>query len=1218
MKKSLYFGLIAVLGLVGCTRNQEIDISDANLSLVAKTESSSDSRTIVEGGCHVYWEPGDEIMVFTGEISAKFTTDITASSASATFNGTFGEETWPDDMELWAVYPYSEEAVFDGETITTVLPSEQVARVGSFGKDMNLAVAHSTGTTLQFYNVGGGIRFSVTEEGIKKVMFEGLGGEIISGKVKIGFENGLPVVQEVSNGSQFITLLPPEGSETFQKDTWYYIVAIPGVLEKGYKLRFYKDSDYARKVSEKAVQIKRSIYGNIEKADEGIEYEATTTHFPETEEEWGYSDQMALDVTEKIHSIVSALASSDEFCESIQDVIDQVLLIDGVLSVSKTEDSKGIMIQLSDESWINYMYEIPGYYDIEEDENETPQINNHEPYPSKANKVYLNKTTPNNKKALIVAPYQSRGCNGDVSRGFISIDYNYVEEQLNSVGYLVTSLKNKNFTISDLTGDKLKQYGLIIFGTHGNYALRSSDGEYQTIIDTGIDFKEKDSIPQRERLARVIYYDDNGKNGHYNLTASWLRGTISDQTAGAYGNAIVIMSACLSYRISDLAYYFIDHGATAYCGNYSVSGIPLNKPLVNSMVHSLCCGLDAKRAVEYSERDPLFTDHLLHEFILSQHPFSFHSLIRDDVYEAFLVNPYPKDLFRRVDNGYVTFSWEQNKTNGNYSFDLYVDGNKLKTTYGKSFKMYTDILGEHNWYVVANLTLNGEIVASYRTDGKPFTILDQHCVTPRAVDLGLSVKWGSFNLGATERETYDCYYYAWGETDRIIYGKDWEDYAFMQRGYDDEEHITKYTVPDGEMLGYDSIWYDGTTFIGDNKTTLDPEDDAAHVRLGDYWRMPTWDEYTELRNNCTWEWVTRSGVNGYKVTSKIDGYQSYWIFLPADGGLYLQGSSPQVGNTGSYWTSTLCAVQSFTGRAYEFASNYIDYSYSQRTFGYPIRPVYDDRIRVSGIQLNRTSMSLTEGSSFTLVATIQPSNATDKRVRWSSSNKEVADVSSEGFVQAIRPGTAVITVTTVDGNKTATCSVSVKEESIPTTVDLGLSVKWRSFNLGASRPEDYGDSYAWGETTTKSFYEWSNYLWCKGTERTLTKYCTDSSYGYNGFTDGKTDLDSSDDVVYQKLKGNWRIPTRSDYEELNNNCTFEKTSRRGVAGFKIISNVPGYTDKWIFLPNSAFWLRSGYGNDAAGIAITQSEGQSDPVYDKIVLVATSRAYGCSIRPVCDK
>ena len=133
MKKSLIFGLIATIGLIGCTRNQEIEIPEATLSLFARTESPADTKTVVESGTHVFWEPGDEIAVFMGEKSAKFTTDITAASGAATFKGTFGDQGWPEEPDIWAVYPFSEEATFDGETITTTLPSEQIAREGSFG-----------------------------------------------------------------------------------------------------------------------------------------------------------------------------------------------------------------------------------------------------------------------------------------------------------------------------------------------------------------------------------------------------------------------------------------------------------------------------------------------------------------------------------------------------------------------------------------------------------------------------------------------------------------------------------------------------------------------------------------------------------------------------------------------------------------------------------------------------------------------------------------------------------------------------------------------------------------------------------------------------------------------------------------------------------------------------------------------------------------------------
>ena len=269
MKKSLFFAA-ALLALAACTREMNVDTPTGDMIITARTETSAETKTIVEGQTHVYWEPGDEIKVFTGGKSGKFTTDISASSASATFNGSLGEDAWTEGMDLWAVYPYSEDAVFDGETITTTLPLEQVARFGSFGKGMNLSVAHSDNNNLQFYNVGGGIRFRLTQEGIKKVTFEGYGGEFLAGKVKIGLDgNGLPIIREVTNGSKVITLLPPSGNDSFPTNVWFYCVAIPGSLASGYKLEFYRDTEYSRMASEKAVTIKRSIFGSIDNADEG-------------------------------------------------------------------------------------------------------------------------------------------------------------------------------------------------------------------------------------------------------------------------------------------------------------------------------------------------------------------------------------------------------------------------------------------------------------------------------------------------------------------------------------------------------------------------------------------------------------------------------------------------------------------------------------------------------------------------------------------------------------------------------------------------------------------------------------------------------------------------------------------------------------------------------------------------------------------------------------
>ncbi len=200
------------------------------------------------------------------------------------------------------------------------------------------------------------------------------------------------------------------------------------------------------------------------------------------------------------------------------------------------------------------------------------------------------------------------------------------------------------------------------------------------------------------------------------------------------------------------------------------------------------------------------------------------------------------------------------------------------------------------------------------------------------VDLGLpsGIKWATKNLGASKPSNYGDYY-AWGETEpKTEYT--WATYKWMQTGYSDKNHITKYTFPDGKTEG---IWYDSDNyFIGDGKTTLDPEDDAATVKLGSPWRMPTSDEIKELIDNCTWTWTTLDGKNGYEVK----GTNGNTIFLPAAGCRYgseLYGA----GSWGDYWSSSLSTAYSDYARRLYFVSDVHDWYGYYRYYGFTVRPV---------------------------------------------------------------------------------------------------------------------------------------------------------------------------------------------------------------------------------------------------------------------------------------
>lgn len=101
-------------------------------------------------------------------------------------------------------------------------------------------------------------------------------------------------------------------------------------------------------------------------------------------------------------------------------------------------------------------------------------------------------------------------------------------------------------------------------------------------------------------------------------------------------------------------------------------------------------------------------------------------------------------------------------------------------------------------------------------------------------------------------------------------------------------------------------------------------------------------------------------------------------------------------------------------------------------------------------------------------------------------------------------------------------------------VDLGLSVKWDTCNVGASSPEEYGGYYAWGETEEKRGYDWNTYKWCHGASGFQTKYCTGSNYGT---VDNNTVLAPEDDAARVKWGGNWRMPILNEVKELLSKCT---------------------------------------------------------------------------------
>ncbi|MBQ9362648.1 MAG: Ig-like domain-containing protein [Bacteroidaceae bacterium] len=225
---------------------------------------------------------------------------------------------------------------------------------------------------------------------------------------------------------------------------------------------------------------------------------------------------------------------------------------------------------------------------------------------------------------------------------------------------------------------------------------------------------------------------------------------------------------------------------------------------------------------------------------------------------------------------------------------------------------------------------------------------------------------------------------------------------------------------------------------------------------------------------------------------------------------------------------------------------------------------------ISSISLSKTSLSLEPGVTAQLTVTVKPAGADIPELAWTSSNGQVATVTSDGLVKAVSDGTCIIVCQTTDGSHLAdTCRVTVKALSGWNRghewVDLGLSVNWATMNVGGTISNPAGSYFAWGERAAKSTYTWENYKHSNGSDTTLIKYNTRSEYGN---VDGKTTLEPADDAACWIWAGIWRMPTNAEWEELRTKCTWKRTTQDGVYGFSVTSKING---KSIFLPTTGYY-----------------------------------------------
>ena len=784
MKKYNYILVVAVAILAAsCAKGIDSTITcGQDVTVTAYSAEAKDTKsTLIDGGTGVYWEPGDKIKLFAMGTSSCLQTTVETPERTATFSGSFpiiigSNEGQSASTTLWALYPYRDDASFANNAITTVLPSGQTAREGSFAQGTNITIAKANSFDLGFYNVCGGIRFRLTREGINKVVFTANGGESISGKFMTTFDGGVPVVSEILEGKNSI-VLTLSGGGTFETGKWYYICALPGTLSNGFTLRLETSTHYAEFSSRNSVTIKRSIFGQIYDFDEYLNFLQKGKE-PE--------NPGAVDLGLSVQWATCNLGASK------QEEYGGYYQWAGKEDVTSTEINLGIS-------------NCPYHYGSSNTSGWTKYI------PSDKPSYWYPEGEPDNKTALDPeddAAHASLGGNWYMPT---SEDFKELQDNCDAEWTTLKGVYGRKFTS--------RKNGNSIFLPAAGY--------------------------------RYDNYSNNvGSSGSY-----W--------------------SSSLHTEAPDHAYYFSFGSDEVRADNsYRFYGRSVRPVYV---INVTGVGLNTT---------------------------SLSMFIREKYTLRAIITPSNASV--------QGVSWSSS--------------NPDVVTVDQNGKVTTVNTGNA---IITVTTKDGGFTATCSVSVTNMDILE-----PEAVDMGLSVKWAKFNLGASHPEESGGYYQWAGTRDvrSTSINIDWNNCPFHTGSYE-YTGWTKY-IP----LSMPSYWSGAGN--PDDKTVLDPEDDAAYIAFGGRWRMPTKEEWQELIDNCDVEWTTLNNVVGRKFTSRKTGYTEQWIFLPASGYRH-NAELGYVSLSARYLSSSLNLNSPTNAHILFFSETNIDSnSIFNRRWGSSVRPVF--------------------------------------------------------------------------------------------------------------------------------------------------------------------------------------------------------------------------------------------------------------------------------------
>ena len=440
------------------------------------------------------------------------------------------------------------------------------------------------------------------------------------------------------------------------------------------------------------------------------------------------------------------------------------------------------------------------------------------------------------------------------------------------------------------------------------------------------------------------------------------------------------------------------------------------------------------------------------------------------------------------------------------------------------------------------------------------------------IDLGLpsGTLWATYNVGATKPTEYGDYF-AWGETEpKDVY--DWNTYKYAKASFTDN-FLEKWQLD--SLTKYNSGKEYPSTI--DNLTSLLPEDDAATANWGEKWRMPTKEEQEELYKNCYVVWTDNYngtdvfGVIFYKAKEESDKGQfiAPWnedpslsynessdihIFLPATG--YRNDSTiKEVDYSGSYWSSSLYEVNDNQASYLYCREKTVEFNVINKRYkGYPVRAVVN---KVSNIEkyvvsfytkdsVLIESQNVEKGKSATPVEA--PALDGYEFIGWSDTSFTNVTKDLDIYAQYKE---IIKDTFTVSGEIAGHGYVDF---------DLPSGTLWATYNVGATKPTEFGNYFAWGETEPKDVYDWNTYKYCTAylnefdlwKLQSITKYNLGNEYSEN--IDNQSILLPEDDAATANWSKEWRMPTIDDLNELSSECyivwTNDYNGAKGIIVYK--------------------------------------------------------------------